>query len=63
MDEEFYYTVDELSKLFKVSKATIRVWLNNSRFPNAFKMSDNDKAQWRVPKSDVRAFAQKEYGS
>lgn len=62
MDDEFY-TVDELARIFKVSKATIRVWLNNDRFPNAFKTSESDKAQWRVPKSDVRALAQKEYGS
>lgn len=62
MDDEFY-TVEELAKLFKVGKATIRVWLNNKRFPNAFKTSDSEKAQWRIPRSDVKAFAQKEYGS
>jgi hypothetical protein len=49
--------------MFKVRPATVRTWIHGGLFPNAVKMGTDEKSQWFVPRSDIAAKAQKEYGS
>jgi len=55
-----YYTVRDVAVLFKVNEATARKWFREKEIQNG--VNPGGKG-WRARRSDVMAFAQKEYGS
>jgi excisionase family DNA binding protein len=46
-------TVEELATELTRSGSTVRGWLGEGRFPNAYKLRGRD---WRIPRADVRQF-------
>lgn len=49
------YTVKALAELFDKDDDTIRVWIREGVFPNAFKIKDG----WYVPVSDIKKMMKK----
>lgn len=45
-------TVVQVAKLFKRGASTVRTWLSEHEFPNAYRFRGRE---WRIPKSDVTA--------
>lgn len=45
------------AEILDVSPKTIRRWIHHDRFPGAFKTSDGDGGEWRLPLGDVNAEA------
>lgn len=54
------YTVGSVAKMFDVKPYTVRRWLEEGKFPNAFKLNGT---RWRIPKKDLEALANQEYGA
>lgn len=50
---EAYLTADEVARLLRVHRVTVRDWLRRGDLPG-FKLSD--RSGWRVARADVAAF-------
>jgi excisionase family DNA binding protein len=46
-------TIELLATELRRSGSTVRGWLGEGRFPNAYKLRGRD---WRIPRADVRQF-------
>jgi excisionase family DNA binding protein len=53
MAETADLTVQEVAALLKLHPETVRVWLRQGLFPNAYHLPR--KAGWRIPREDVEA--------
>lgn len=49
------FTVKDLATLFQKDEDTIRCWIREGVFPNAFKIKDG----WYVPASDIKKMMKK----
>jgi excisionase family DNA binding protein len=49
--EEADLTVREVAALLKIHPETVRVWLREGIFPNAYQLPR--RSGWRIPKADV----------
>jgi excisionase family DNA binding protein len=54
--KEQYVTVAEIAQRLRVHDESVRRWLRAGRFPNAIKLPDDRRGEWRIPVGDVRAF-------
>jgi excisionase family DNA binding protein len=46
-------TVQEVAEQLKIHPETVRVWLRQQLFPNAYRLPG--RAGWRVPQGDIEA--------
>ncbi len=49
-----FYSTKQAADVFGVEDRTIRRWINEGRFPNAFKTGEGT-APWLIPAEDVDA--------
>jgi excisionase family DNA binding protein len=47
------YTVREVAAILKIHPETVRVWLREGLFPNAYQLPR--RSGWRIPRADVEA--------
>lgn len=52
MEPEVDLTVDQVAERFQRGASTVRTWLGEGRFPNAYRLLGRE---WRIPRSDVEA--------
>lgn len=62
MEDDEFYPISKVAKMFHVTKPTVHNWIRKGLFPHAFRMGEGEKSPWFIPKSDVKAYAQKVYG-
>lgn len=55
-----FYNVKDIATLFRKDEATIRKWFREKRFEGAINPGGKG---WLVRRSEVLAYAQKEYGT
>lgn len=58
--EQKLYTVNELAKLFDVSRQTVHNWMRDGRFPNKFEVGEGGGKMLLIPASDVEAVRKEE---
>ena len=54
--ERDYYTVIELAKRWDVTERTVRNWIADGAFPEAYKIGLGKGSHYRVPVADVIVF-------
>lgn len=57
---ERHYSTTRVAERLDVSPETIRLWVRDGFFPNAWRSPRG--GPWRIPESDVRALVQKMRG-
>jgi excisionase family DNA binding protein len=50
-------TVREVAAILKIHPETVRVWLREGIFPNAYQLPR--RSGWRIPRTDVDAITKK----
>lgn len=57
MDEQPDLNVREVAAVLRVHPETVRVWLREGIFPNAYQLPR--RSGWRIPRADVDAITKK----
>ena len=51
-------TVKETAQRLRVSVRTVMTWLDQDKFPHAFKAGFGLSSAWRIPEEDIQAIEQ-----